>query len=363
MAVRFVRAFSVFRTYGTKRQDMTNHKLLTLAVPAYNAATFLHHCLDTLVFAGDAVEVLVVNDGSKDDTLGVARAYQQKYPDIIVPVDQPNRNWGGVVNHALEIAQGDYFYIVDADDWLDAEKLAEVVARLAELRESQQQVDLFVVNYIYNRIDDGTRHTIQYRKLIPHDAVVTWDDLSKPKIDQYLMIHSMIYRTEVVRESGLKLPEGESYMDSLLMLKPLRHVRTLYYHDCDLYWYTIGREGQSVEPEVLKKHIDEQIHATHLAIDGFDYAGLQAISPRLASCSLRYLSAMMTVSSIHLFQINTPESIAANKQLWDYLRESDPMLYRRLHASFAGLVYRKTAFGRAVAKFGYNIGAKIFKYA
>ena len=357
-----MRAFR-FIVSEMKRQDMPNRKLLTLAVPAYNAAPFLHHCLNTLVQAGDAVEVLVVNDGSKDDTLEVAREYQRKYPAIVVPVDQENRNWGGAVNHALELASGDYFYIVDADDWLDSVKLSEVVARLAELRDADKQVDLFVVNYIYNRIDDGSRHTIQYKKLIPHDVVVGWDDLSKPKIDQYLMIHSMIYRTEIVRESGLKLPEGESYMDSLLMLKPLRHVRTLYYHDCDLYWYTIGREGQSVEPEVLKKHIGEQIHATHLAIDGFDYAGLQAISPRLASCSLRYLSAMMTVSSIHLFEINTPESIAANEELWDYLRASDPALYRRLHASFAGLVYRKTAFGRAVAKFGYNIGAKIFKYA
>ncbi len=87
----------------------------------------------------------------------------------------------------------------------------------------------------------------------------------------------------------------------------------LYYHDCDLYWYTIGREGQSIDPSVLKRHIADQIHATHLAIDGFDYEKLQAISPRLASCSMRYLSAMLTVSSIHLFQINTPESIEDNK--------------------------------------------------
>ncbi len=342
---------------------MPDRKLLTLAVPAYNAGSFLHQCLDTLVDAGSALEVLVVNDGSKDNTLEVAHAYQQKYPDVIVAVDQQNRNWGGVINHALELAKGEYFYVVDSDDWLDPAVLKEVLAKLAELDAADSLVDLFVVNYVYNQVEENARHTIQYRKLIPHDKVVTWDDLSQPKIDQYLMIHSMLYRTSVVRESGLVLPEGESYMDSLLMLKPLRFVKTLYYHDCDLYWYTIGREGQSVEPAVLKKHINEQIHATHLAIDGFDYAGLQAISPRLASCSLRYLSAMMTVSSIHLFQINTPESIAANDELWAYLKSIDPVLYRRLHATFAGLVYRKTAFGRAVAKFGYNVGAKIFKYA
>ncbi len=342
---------------------MPNSKLLTLAVPAYNSEKFLGTCLDTLVLSGDEVEVLVVNDGSTDETLGVAQAYEERYPDIVVAIDQVNRNWGGAVNHALERASGAYFYVVDSDDWLDCRVLDEVLGRLRELEASAGGVDLFVVNYIYNRVEDATRHTIHYRKLIPADAVVGWDDLNIPKVDQYLMIHSMVYRTRVVRESGLVLPEGMSYMDSLLMLKPLRFVKTLYYHDCDLYWYTIGREGQSIEPEVLKRHIGDQLCATKWAIDGFDFEKLQEISPRLASCSLRYLSAMMTVSSIHLYQINTPESIEDSKKLWEYVRKSDPVLYRRLHASFAGLVARKTAPGRFAAKFGYNVAAKIFKFA
>lgn len=342
---------------------MSNTKLLTLAVPAYNSEGFLGTCLDTLVQSGDEVEVLVVNDGSSDATLGVAQAYQQRYPDIVVAVDQVNRNWGGAVNHALELASGKYFYVVDSDDWLDASVLDEVLEKLRDLEKSAGGVDLFVVNYLYNRIEDATRHTIHYRKLIPTDRVVSWDDLNVPKVDQYLMIHGMIYRTQVVRSSGLVLPEGMSYMDSLLMLKPLRHVRTLYYHDCDLYWYTIGREGQSIEPEVLKRHIGDQLCATKWAIDGFDFKALQEISPRLASCSLRYLSAMMTVSSIHLYQINTPESIEDSKKLWEYVQKSDPALYRRLHASFAGLVARKTALGRFAAKFGYTMAAKIFKFA
>ena len=342
---------------------MPHSKLLTIAVPAYNSEKYLSKCLDTLVHSGEEVEVLVVNDGSSDGTLDLARAYEQRYPGVVVAVDQVNRNWGGAVNHAIELASGEYFYIVDSDDWLDPDVLNVVLGKLRALRDAGNLVDLFVVNYIYNRVEDDTRHTIHYRKLIPQDRVVGWDDLSVPKIDQYLMIHSMLYRTQVIRESKLVLPEGMSYMDSLLMLKPLRFVKSLYYHDCDLYWYTIGREGQSIEPEVLKRHIGDQLHATRWAIDGFDYKDLQEISPRLASCSLRYLSAMMTVSSIHLFQINTPESIEDNRKLWEYLRESDPVLYRRLHASFAGLVARRTAPGRAVAKFGYNVAAKIFKFA
>ncbi len=342
---------------------MSNSKLLTIAVPAYNSEKFLPTCLDSLVHSGDEVEVLVINDGSSDGTLALARDYERRYPGVVVAVDQVNRNWGGAVNHALELASGEYFYIVDSDDWLDSDVLNMVVGKLRALRDGDSLVDLFVVNYVYNRVEDGTHHTIHYRKLIPQDHVVGWDDLSVPKIDQYLMIHSMLYRTAIVRESKLVLPEGMSYMDSLLMLKPLRFVKSLYYHDCDLYWYTIGREGQSIEPEVLKRHIGDQLHATKWAIDGFNYHELQAISPRLASCSLRYLSAMMTVSSIHLFQINTPESIEDNRQLWEYVRESDPALYRRLHASFAGLVARRTAPGRAMAKFGYGIAAKIFKFA
>ena len=83
---------------------MPNSKLLTIAVPAYNAASYLHTCLDSLVRSGDEVEVLVVNDGSKDGTLQVARDYAERYPGIVVAVDQENRNWGGAVNHALELS-------------------------------------------------------------------------------------------------------------------------------------------------------------------------------------------------------------------------------------------------------------------
>ena len=233
---------------------MPNSKLLTIAVPAYNAASYLHTCLDSLVRSGDEVEVLVVNDGSKDGTLQVARDYAERYPGIVVAVDQENRNWGGAVNHALELASGTFFYIVDSDDWLDSAKLTEVVSRLRMLEEQQAGVDLYMVNYVYNRVENGDRHTISYEKLLPSDKVVGWDAMSNPSLDQYIMIHSAIYRTSVVSESGLVLPEGMSYMDSLLMLKPLRFVKKLYYHDCDLYWYTIGREGQSIDPSVLKRH-------------------------------------------------------------------------------------------------------------
>ena len=342
---------------------MSAEKLLTIAVPAYNSEAFLDRCLDSLVCSGNDVEVLVINDGSTDGTLAVAQEYERRYPDIIVAVDQENRGWGGGINHAIELASGAYFYIVDSDDWLDPKVLSEVLTYLRKLTQTNRAVDLFVVNYIYNRVSEGDRHTIHCRKLIPAERVVGWDDLGLAGIDQYLMIHNMLYRTEIIRKSGLILPEHMSYMDSLVMLRPLRYVKTLYYHDCELYWYTIGRVGQSIETEVLKKHIHEQICATQLAIDGFDYGTLQAISPKLASCSLRFLSAMMTVSAIHLYQINTPDSIVTNKELWEYLRKSDEMLYRKLHASFAGLVYRKTALGRAAARLGYNIGAKLFKFA
>lgn len=342
---------------------MSESKILTLAVPAYNSGAFLHTCLDTLVHSGTDIEVLVINDGSSDNTLEVAKQYQEKYPDIVVAVDQENRNWGGAVNHALELATGEYFYIVDSDDWLDADVLNEVMGKLHMLKTFDHFVDLFVVNYVYNRVALGDRHTIHYRKLIPNDQIVGWDDLSVPKIDQYLMIHSMIYRTQIIRESGLVLPEGESYMDSLVMLKPLRYVKSLFYHDCDLYWYTIGREGQSIGGDQVAKHVNQQIHATHLAIDGFDYQKLQAISPRLASCSLRYLSAMMTVSSITLYRIGTPEAYQQNEDLWNYVRENDRVLYARLHASFAGLVHKRTKFGRNLALTGYDVAAKIFKFA
>ncbi len=339
-----------------------NAPLVTFVVPCYNSADYMSRCIGTLLTATYPCEILVVNDGSSDDTSAIAHRFAEK-DERVIAVDQENANWGGVVNHGIQLARGTYFKIVDSDDFIDPNALGRVLDTLAAAVEAGDPPDLLVTNYVYDRVTDKTQHTIQYRKLLPAGRVFSWSEMGRPGIDQFIMVHASWYRTQVLRDSGLELPTGVSYMDSLFVLHPMPWVEKLYYLDVDAYHYIIGREGQSVEVEVVKKHIDQQLMATRLAIADANYTELYRHEPNRALLMMGYISCMMSVSTIYLFKINTPDSLEKNRELWAFMKESDMTLYNNVKRTWAGLANRRTRVGRLVAQGGYALAQKIFKFA
>lgn len=336
--------------------------LVTFVVPCYNSAEYMRRSIDSLLTASRLCEILLINDGSTDSTSKIAHEYASRYKQVIA-LDQENSNWGGVVNRGLKEARGLYFKVVDSDDHLDEHALRRVLDTLALAVEADTAPDLLVTNYVYDRVTDHSKHAITYRKLFPAGRVFEWHDMGEPGIDQFIMVHASWYRTQVLRDSGLTLPTGVSYMDSLLVLHPLPFVEKLFYLDVDCYHYLIGREGQSVEIEVVKRQIDQQLLASKLAIDDADYTALYAEEPNRALLMMGYVSCMMSVSTIYLFKIGTPEALEKNRQLWAYMREKNPTLYDNVKWSWAGRANRKTLPGRLIARFGYTFAQRIFKFA
>ncbi len=344
--------------------DDTNQPtpLVTFVVPCYNSASYMRPCIESLLTAGHPCEILLINDGSTDNTGEIAREYAAAHPQVRA-IDQANANWGGVVNRGLKEARGIYFKIVDSDDHIDTDALRRVLDTLALAVEAGNAPDLLITNYVYDRITDGSRHTIHYRSLFPAGRVFRWKDMGKPGIDQFIMVHASWYKTEVLRRSQLELPEGVSYMDSHFVLHPLPFVETIFYLDVDAYHYIIGRDGQSVEVEVVKRCIDQQLKASYMAIDGYDYASLYQQEPNQALLMMGYVSCMMSVSTIYLFKIGTPEALEKNRRLWQHMQEQNPVLYQNVKKSWAGRANRKTPIGRFIAKIGYGLAQKIFKFA
>lgn len=339
------------------------HPLVSFIVPCYNSESYMSRCIESLVSTQHPCEILLINDGSTDNTSAIIHEYASKYQQIIA-IDQENANWGGVVNHGIRIARGLYFKVVDSDDYLDVTALQKVLNTLSLAVETDQAPDLLVTNYVYDRITDKSHHSIGYRKLFPTGRIFTWKDLGRYQgIDQFIMVHASWYRTSILRESRLVLPEGVSYMDSLFVLHPMQFVKTLYYLDVDTYHYLIGRKGQSVEIDVVKRCIDQQLLASRLAIDDADYEELFEREPNQARLMMGYISCMMVVSTIYLFKINTPEALEKNDQLWDYMKETNPTLYEFVCKSYAGWANRKSAPTRAIAKLIYAIARQIFKFA
>ena len=348
--------------------EMSNQDqpLVTFLMPCYNSASFMDRGVQSLLDVVEDVsfpcEIILVNDGSSDNTSELTHQYAADHESVIA-VDQENANWGGVVNHGLELARGRYFKVIDSDDYFDAPALRRVLEMLDLSVEADEVPDLLVTNYVYDHLPSNSQRVMKYPKFFPAGRVFEWKDMGKQGQDKFIMIHAAWYRTELLRESGVKLPTGVSYMDSLLLLHPMPYVKTLLYLNVNPYHYIIGREGQSVEIDVVKKHIDEQILATRLAIDDIDYAPLYEREPNCAMLMTGYVSCMMSVSTMHLFMINTPDSLAKNRELWAYLKEKNPTLYANVKWAWAGWANRRTRLGRLSAMGGYKLARKIYKFA
>ncbi|HPE16599.1 MAG TPA: glycosyltransferase family A protein, partial [Oscillospiraceae bacterium] len=195
-------------------------KLLTFAVPCYNAAGYMHRCIETLLPAGEDTEIILIDDGSKDDTGAIADGYAARYPDRVRVIHQENGGHGEGVNQGLRHAEGLYYKVVDSDDWLDVDALGEVVEQLRAFSAMPEPVDLFICNFVYEHVADNTQHVMRYSNVFPQDRIFTWPEIHAFRPDQYLLMHSVFYRTALLRDCALVLPKHTFYVDNIFVYQP-----------------------------------------------------------------------------------------------------------------------------------------------
>lgn len=338
-------------------------KTVSFAIPCYNSEAYMDKCIESLLVCGDDIEIIIVDDGStKDNTPAKADEWQDKYPDIIKAVHQENGGHGQAVNTGLAHATGLYFKVVDSDDWLDEAAMKDVMAYLRSQREQETPTDLVIANYVYEKVHEGKRTVMHYRNVFPERRQFTWDEVGHFHQSQYLLMHSVIYRTALLREVGLVLPKHTFYVDNIFVYQPLPAVKTIYYLDVDMYRYFIGREDQSVNEDVMKGRIDQQLRVTRHMIDAVKLPDDVSKKP-LEQYMENYLSMMMCISSIFLRMIDTPEAEQKRDDLWAYLKNANPKLYPRIRRSVLNMgTNLPTELGRRVGIFGYRIAQKIFKF-
>ena len=337
-------------------------KTISFAVPCYNSADYMDTCIESLLAVGNDIEIIIVDDGStKDDTPAIADGWQERYPDIIKAIHQENGGHGQAVNTGLDHATGLYFKVVDSDDWLDKAAMEEVMGYLRTQVGADEPTDMVVANYVYEKVFENTRTEIRYTNVFPVKERFTWDDVGSFSHSQYLLMHSVIYRTQLLKDMGLRLPKHTFYVDNIFVYEPLPHVKSIYYIDVPMYRYFIGREGQSVNESVMMDRIDQQLLVTRTMIDAVD---VMALEPRrLRKYMESYLSMMMCICSVFLRMRNTEEDDEKLHDIWRYLKEKDPALYRRVRTNVLNVgTNLPTELGRKAGLAGYHIAQRIFKF-
>ena len=219
----------------------------------------MERAVESVLKGGKDVEIIIVNDGSKDGTEEIGKRYEREYPDIVRVISQENGGHGEAVNTGLLHATGKYFKVVDSDDWLDEEALIQVLNQMKSFEEKDEEVDMFISNYVYEKVGAGHKKVIHYRNCLPQERIFGWNDLGHFRVDQYILMHSVIYRTELLKLCQLRLPKHTFYVDNIYVYYPLPHVSTIYYLDVNLYRYYIGRDDQSVNEKNMIKRIDQQL--------------------------------------------------------------------------------------------------------
>lgn len=314
-------------------------KTITFGIPCYNSSEYMDHCISSIVEGSNGaadVQVVIVDDGStKDDTLERANAWHERYPDIVDVVHQENGGHGRAVMSAIEHAKGAYFKVVDSDDWVDKEALAALLERLRAFVMFQTRVDLVVTNYVFEHAEDGKQRTVEYGFALPKGKICGWNQIGHFNMTQYMLMHALCYRTEVLRECELELPAHTFYVDNIYAYVPLPHCKTLYYLDVDLYRYFIGREDQSVNLDVQISRIDQQIHVSRIMMRAYHLYD-DVPEKRLRSYMIGHLTLMMSVCSVISKMSTAPDARKNLDDFWHEFMRYDIRMYNRARHGIVG---------------------------
>lgn len=309
-------------------------KILSIAIPSYNSQEYMEKCIDSLLVGGDRVEIIIVDDGSKDNTAEIADRYAREYPGIVKAIHQENGGHGEAVNAGLRNATGLYYKVVDSDDWVHPEAYKKILDTLENLVAGPETLDMLISNFVYEKEGASRKKVMQYRRYLPVETMFQWNEVRHLPKGKYILMHSVIYRTQLLRECNLELPKHTFYVDNLFVYEPLPFVKNMYYLDVNFYRYFIGRDDQSVNEEVMIKRIDQQLRVNKIMMDIFEKYDLRQRSMR--NYMLSYLDIITTVSSIMLIRSGTEEALEKKKELWEYLKEKDRGVYFKLRFGLLG---------------------------
>ena len=342
--------------------EETKMKLLTVTIPCYNSEAYMENCLREIVPAGEELDVIIVDDGSTDSTGAIADRWAAEYPSIVRVIHQENGGHGEGLNQGIRHAEGIYFKSVDSDDRLDTDALKELLNRLRKHTDEEDQVDLIVNDYVYDREGERACFSVSFSKVFSPDRVNTWENCRHFSAWKQFMIHSMAYRTQMLRDMGLVLPKHTFYEDNLYIYRPLPYVKKILYLDKPLYGYFIGRADQSINEEIILRRLDQVTWIATEMITSYTWEEMDRQPKNLRDYMLNSIAAQLFTAS-SLQYIGGEEGLKKNAEMRKAIRAFDETLYRKLKHTAAGRVaLMESAQGHWLTVKFYRLGRRIIKF-
>lgn len=297
-----------------------NDKILTISVAAYNVEKYIKNTLDSILNTElySKFEVLVIDDGSTDNTYNVVKKYEEMYPDSFKTIHKENGGYGSTVNYSIKHAVGKYFKLLDGDDWYDTDGLKSLIYEL-------EQTDVDIVFNLFNKIING--------KII---SGISFDNkyfgrefgIEELDINEGIPMHSVTYKTSVLKESGLMLKERMFYTDNYYVSIPLTRVNTVKFLNFPVYNYRLGLSGQTMNRAVNIKHIND---LKEISLDLIDYfskidtscKSYNYLCTRIAATCIDYFAALLTLPI-------SKESLIQIKEFDKFIKIKSSLLYERM---------------------------------
>ena len=299
-------------------------KILSVIIPTYNMEKYLDYCLSSLLVNNglENLEVLVINDGSKDSSLEIARRYEAKYPDVFRVIDKENGNYGSCVNRGLKEATGKYVKILDADDSYDTAVFEEYLQFL-----QRTDADLIISDFYIVNEERVVTKCVDYD--LPNDNVCSFDEVGSLKTFDDMEMHAVTYKRSIFDGMNYHQTEGISYTDQQWIFEPMTGATSVAHFPKHVYKYLVGRQGQTMAPEVIAR---SRSHLQKCCLDMA--AAMQRRESQISPSHKDYLNRRITrmAKSIYIDSIKVIDSASKNAliEFDNNLRNANPTFYTQL---------------------------------
>lgn len=298
-------------------------KVLSVVIPAYNVEKYLERCLHSLEVKEilDKIEVLIINDGSKDRTAEIAEKYCGKYPGSYYLYNKENGGHGSGINYGIKYASGKYFKVVDGDDWLNNKELPEFINML-------ERVDTDIVAADFLCIEDGTEQILDSKHCTQKENLYgKVCNLAEGEIPNVIKMHALTIKTEILQKHRIVIDEHCYYVDCEYITYPIPYVKTVYFYQKYIYMYRLGRNGQSMDIKSMQKNREQHMRVLQSLLDFYSRTG------NISNHCRHYIERCIAQVVENQFQIyismGLQKGVFRELREWDRgLKEKYPYIYQ-----------------------------------